>query len=105
MWRAKGDDIRARRANIQKAAKEIINGIKSKLAGETNKEEPEVKENSQHSHATIRIYRADGIIHATVNGEEKKFWVDKVYYPKLKASADVYKTLMELVRQGYAGNI
>ena len=102
MWRAKGDDIRARRANIQKAAKEIINGIKSKLAGETNKEEPEVKENSQHSHATIRIYRADGIIHATVNGEEKKFWVDKVYYPKLKVSTDVYKTLMELIQQGYA---
>lgn len=31
MWRAKGDDIRARRANIQKAAKEIINGIRDKL--------------------------------------------------------------------------
>ena len=31
LWRAKGDDVRARRKNIQKAAMEIINGIKGKV--------------------------------------------------------------------------
>lgn len=31
LWKAKGDDIRARRRNIQKAAVEIINGIKAKM--------------------------------------------------------------------------
>jgi len=30
LWQAKGDDVRARRKNIQKAAMEIINGIKGK---------------------------------------------------------------------------
>jgi len=34
LWRAKGDDVRARRKNIQKAAKEIINGIKGKMEPE-----------------------------------------------------------------------
>ena len=32
LWQAKGDDIRARRRNIQKAAMEIINGIKGKIS-------------------------------------------------------------------------
>lgn len=31
LWQAKGDDVRARRKNIQKAAMEIINGIKGKV--------------------------------------------------------------------------
>lgn len=31
LWKATGDDVRARRGNIQKAAKEIINGIRSKM--------------------------------------------------------------------------
>jgi len=30
LWQAKGDDVRARRKNIHRAATEIINGIKSK---------------------------------------------------------------------------
>jgi len=35
LWQAKGDDVRARRKNIHKAAMEIINGIKGKVeAGE-----------------------------------------------------------------------
>lgn len=32
LWRAKGDDIRARRQNIQKASKEIIEGIKKEIS-------------------------------------------------------------------------
>lgn len=31
LWKAKGDDIRARRQNIQKASKEIIEGIKKEI--------------------------------------------------------------------------
>lgn len=34
LWRAKGDDIRARRKNIQKAAMAIINGVKAKMEPE-----------------------------------------------------------------------
>jgi len=34
LWQAKGDDVRARRKNIQKAAMEIINGIKGKVEPE-----------------------------------------------------------------------
>jgi hypothetical protein len=105
MWRAKGDDIRARRANIQKAAKEIINGIKSKLSQDAQKDESEIEEGTQHNSATIKVYRADGIVHATVNGEEKKFWVDKVFFPKLKASKNVYDTLMDLMKNNYAGEL
>lgn len=105
MWRAKGDDIRSRRANIQKAAKEIINGIKSKMAEEQPKEESDIEENSKHDSAIIKVYRADGVIHANINGEEKKFEVDKFYFPELKASKNVYKTLMELVRKGYASEL
>lgn len=45
LWQAKGDDIRARRKNIQKAAMEIINGIKSKIEAPVEQEE-EVSENS-----------------------------------------------------------
>jgi len=37
LWRATGKDIMARKTNIQKAAKEIINGIKGKL-GESDEE-------------------------------------------------------------------
>jgi hypothetical protein len=104
MWRAKGDDIRSRRANIQKAAKEIINGIRSKLT-EESKEDSDIGESAQHNSATIKVFRADGVIHATVNGEEKKFWVDKVYFPELKASKNAYETLAGLVRKGYAGEL
>ncbi|NBT57542.1 hypothetical protein EBT16_02045 [bacterium] len=39
LWRAKGDDVRARRKNIQQASKEIINGIKSQ------EEKSEIEEN------------------------------------------------------------
>lgn len=42
LWRAKGDDVRSRRKNIQKAAMEIINGIKGKV----EPQEEEVSENS-----------------------------------------------------------
>lgn len=50
MWRAKGDDIRARRANIQKAAKEIINGIRGKIDGIPTPEEiDEPKSDSKSS--------------------------------------------------------
>ena len=42
LWQAKGDDIRARRKNIQKAAMEIINGIKSRTeSAETQGSEEE----------------------------------------------------------------
>lgn len=104
MWRAKGDDIRARRANIQKAAKEIINGIRSKLSEEPPKES-EIEENTQHNSAIIKVYRADGVIHANINGEEKKFEVDKFYFQELRDSKNAYKTLMELVRKGYASEL
>jgi hypothetical protein len=105
MWRAKGDDIRARRGNIQKAAKEIINGIKSKMAEEQPKEESDIEENTKHNSGIVKVRRPDGIIHATVDGEEKKFWVDTFYLPKLRESKDEYKTLMDLVKKGYAGEL
>ena len=38
LWRAKGDDVRSRRKNIQKAAMEIINGIKGKVEPEESSE-------------------------------------------------------------------
>lgn len=41
LFGAKGDDVRARKTNLHKAAKEIINGIKSKLTEEKPVEEPE----------------------------------------------------------------
>lgn len=102
LFGATGDDVRARRNNLHKAAKEIINGIRSKLAGDAKNE---IEESARHDHAIVRIYRTDGIIHATVNGQEKKFWVDKFYHQKLKDSENVHETLMELVRQGYAGEV
>jgi hypothetical protein len=40
LWRATGDDVRSRRRNIQKAAMEIINGIRSKTEPEAGDEEP-----------------------------------------------------------------
>lgn len=41
LWRATGEDVRARRRHIQKAAMEIINGIKGKMDPEkTDEEEP-----------------------------------------------------------------
>ena len=43
LWQAKGDDIRARRKNIQRAAMEIINGIKGKI------EDPEEVESSENA--------------------------------------------------------
>lgn len=42
LWRATGDDVRARRKNIQKAAMEIINGIKGKA-------DPEKEEGSSET--------------------------------------------------------
>jgi hypothetical protein len=105
MWRAKGDDIRARRRNIQKASEEIINGIKSKMTEEQPKEESDIEENTQHNSAIIKVYRADGVIHANINGEEKKFEVDKFYFQELRDSKNAYKTLMELVRKGYASEL
>lgn len=83
--------------NIQRGAK----SNDANLGKENSWRHSSHKENS----AIIKVFRADGTIHVTVNGEEKKFWVDKFYYPKLKAATNVYNTLMELVRNGYAGEI
>lgn len=44
LWQAKGDDIRARRKNIQRAAMEIINGIKGKMEAPVEADEEEARE-------------------------------------------------------------
>lgn len=44
LWRARGDDVRARRRNIQKAAMEIINGIRSKIDEPQEQEEESTSE-------------------------------------------------------------
>jgi len=41
LWKATGDDVRARRKNIQKAAMEIINGIRGKVEPQESAEESE----------------------------------------------------------------
>lgn len=41
LWKAKGDDVRARRKNIQKAAMEIINAIRSKIDAQEESQEEE----------------------------------------------------------------
>lgn len=46
LWRASGDDVRARRKNIQRAAMEIINGIKGKIEPQDSPEESEASETS-----------------------------------------------------------
>lgn len=46
LWRATGEDVRARRRHIQKAAMEIINGIKSKMDPEGSVEDQESNETS-----------------------------------------------------------
>ena len=46
LWQAKGDDIRSRRKNIQRAAMEIINGIKGKMEPQANPDEVEASENA-----------------------------------------------------------
>lgn len=55
---------------------------------------------SEENSVIIKGYRADGTIHATVNGDEKKFWADKFYFLKLKSSKDPYRTLTGLARRG-----
>lgn len=46
LWQAKGDEVRARRKNIQRAAMEIINGIRSKMSAPAETEEEETTETS-----------------------------------------------------------
>ena len=43
LFGAKGDDVRSRKTNLHKAAKEIINGIKSKMEDEQPKEDSDME--------------------------------------------------------------
>jgi len=55
LWRAKGDDVRARRKNIQKAAMEIINGIKRKM--EPDEDAPKSDETNQVPSEQDKVYK------------------------------------------------
>lgn len=100
LWRAKGDDVRARRKNIQQAAKEIINGIKSQM------EKSEMKESHDHSSLNISFaaFAKDGTIIAIVDDKRKKFVVDAINHESLKKMKplDAYAKIMDMVANGDA---
>ena len=114
LWRAKGDDVRARRKNIQQAAKEIINGIKSQ-EGMSDTERrassfvPEVKENHDPSQSDILFtaFIKDGTIFVKVGRERKKFVVDAVLHDRIRRMKpeEAYSLITKMVEKGDAFEI
>jgi len=100
LWRAKGDDVRARRKNIQQASKEIINGIKSQ------EEKSEIEESHDPSSPSISFsaFAKDGTIIAIVDGKRKKFVVDAINHESLNKMkpSDAYAKIMDMVAKGDA---
>jgi len=100
LFGAKGDDVRSRKTNLHKAAKEIINGIKSRM------EKSEMKESHDRSSLNISFaaFAKDGTIIAIVDGKRKKFVVDAINHESLKKMKplDAYAKIMDMVANGYA---
>jgi hypothetical protein len=103
LWRAKGDDIRARRKNIQQASKEIINGIKGKL----DQTPPEIEESYSRRNANnivLTTFLKDGTIIAIVDGKRKKFVLDAIHHDRIRKMEpdDAYARIMDMVNKGDA---
>jgi hypothetical protein len=103
LWRAKGDDVRARRKNIQQASKEIINGIKSQ------EEKSEIEESHDPSQADILFtaFLKDGTIIVKVGEKRKKFVVDAILHDRIRKMkpSDAYSLITKMVEKGDAFEI
>lgn len=106
LWRAKGDDVRARRKNIQQASKEIINGIKSNLEEENSEVEESYSPDSSPG-ITFSVFAKDGTVVVLVNGERKKFVVDAIHHDRLRRMepGEAYSKITEMVKKGDAFEI
>lgn len=100
LWRATGDDVRSRRRNIQKAAMEIINGIKS------HESDADIEESHDPSKSNVVFssFAKDGTVVAIVDGNRKKFVVDAINHDRLKKMrpSDAYAMVMDMLAKGYA---
>lgn len=105
LWQAKGDEIRARKQNIHKASKIIIDAIKDKVTEtEIEFEDEEVKEN--YRNVAFGGFIKDGRIFAYVNGERKVYITDAIYHNRWErmSKKDPEKVLSQILYQVEKGH-
>ena len=105
LWQAKGDEIRARKQNIHKASKIIIDAIKDKVTEtEIEFEDEEVKEN--YRNVAFGGFIKDGRIFAYINGERKVYVTDAVYHDRWErmSKKDPEKVLSQILHQVEKGH-
>jgi hypothetical protein len=106
LWQAKGDDIRARKQNINKASRMIINAIEEKVVEtEIEFEDDEIKEN--HKRIMFGGFIKDGRIFAYIDGQRRVFVTDAVYHDRWermskKNPEKVLNQILHQVEKGYA---
>jgi len=113
LWRAKGDDVKARRQNIAKASKMIIHGIEDKVT-ETEIEFEDMEENTQLKlqfdpkpsipKVVLSGWIKDGRILANIDGEDKTFVTDAIHHNRFKKMKPelAYKHILKLISNGRA---
>jgi hypothetical protein len=104
LWRAKGDDIRARRKHIQQASKDIIMAIKSKMEPEKEEAEEVASENTNPERVVFSAWLKDGTIMGAVDGRKRKFVVDALYHDRLRrmSPSEAYSLILKMVNNGDA---